>query len=313
MTMNVAFSDPVSAATWTINQADMGMQTNNEIQNIINNANPGDTILFTGSQYTHIHLSINKPLNIVSSVGTQLYACASQIPQGSDNLAAFSINSAASGTNISGFKINNNNQGYGININGTSNVNILNNSITCSNGTGINIIGSNDIRINNNTLIQSVSGIKIANSSLTSILMNLITANTENGILFGENVTNTTIDHNNISYNQNTGINLLNSCNNATITGNSITMNYNTTTGNGQGIYINTTISCLNISSNFIYKNGNIGICDDIGVTELTETTQNIENNFITGHSFRDVVRYVEEGGEIVREEVWLKEECFGG
>ena len=311
--MNVAFSEPVSATTWTINQTDAGMQTNKDIQNIINNANPGDTILFTGPQYTHIHLSINKPLNIVSSVGTQLYACASQIPQGSDNLAAFSINSAASGTNISGFKINNNNQGYCININGTSNVNILNNNITCSNGTGINIISSNDIKISNNTLTQSISGIKIENSSLTNILTNMITANAENGILFGDNVTNTIIDNNNIRYNQNTGINLLNSCNNATITGNNITLNYNTTTGNGQGIYINTTISGLNISSNFIYKNGNIGICDDIGVTELTETTQNIENNFITGHNFRDVVRYVEDGGEIVREEVWLKEDCFGG
>ncbi|MEL7670383.1 right-handed parallel beta-helix repeat-containing protein [Methanobacterium sp.] len=310
--MNVAFSEPVSAATWTINEADMGMQTNENIQNIINNANPGDTILFTGSQYTHIHLSINKPLNIVSSTGTQLYACPMEAPQGSDNLTAFSINSAAAGTNISGFKINNNNQGYGININGTSNVNILNNTIVCRDGTGVNVFGSSNITVKNNTLTQSLSGIKISNSSLTSILNNLITANAENGILFGENVSNTVINYNNITLNLNSGINLLESCNNVTIKNNAISLN-NKTADTGYGIYINSTISGLNITGNFIYENGYLGICDDIGVNELTETTQNIENNYITGHTFRDVVRYVEVDGNIVRKEVWLKENCFGG
>ncbi len=312
MTMNVAFSEPVSAATWTINEADMGMQTNTNIQNIINNANPGDTILFTGPQYTHIHLSINKPLNIVSRVGTQLYACPMEAPQGSDNLAAFSINNAAAGTNISGFKINNNNQGYGININGTSNVNILNNTIICSDGTGINVFGSGNITVKNNTLTQSISGIKISNSSLSRILSNLITANAENGILFGENVSNTVITYNNITRNLNSGINLLESCNNVTIKNNAISLN-NKTADTGYGIYINSTISGLNITGNFIYENGYLGICDDIGVNELTETTQNIENNYITGHTFRDVVRYVEVDGNIVRKEVWLKENCFGG
>ncbi|WP_048081409.1 right-handed parallel beta-helix repeat-containing protein [Methanobacterium arcticum] len=310
--MNVAFSEPVSAATWTINEADMGMQTNTNIQNIINNANPGDTILFTGPQYTHIHLSINKPLNIVSRVGTQLYACPMEAPQGSDNLAAFSINNAAAGTNISGFKINNNNQGYGININGTSNVNILNNTIICSDGTGINVFGSGNITVKNNTLTQSISGIKISNSSLSRILSNLITANAENGILFGENVSNTVITYNNITRNLNSGINLLESCNNVTIKNNAISLN-NKTADTGYGIYINSTISGLNITGNFIYENGYLGICDDIGVNELTETTQNIENNYITGHTFRDVVRYVEVDGNIVRKEVWLKENCFGG
>jgi len=312
MTMNVVFSEPVSAATWTINENDNGMQTNQNIQEIIDNANAGDTILFTGLQYTHIHLSINKPLNIISSVGTQLYACPSQFPQGSDNYAAFYINNGASGTNISGFKINNNNQGYGININGTSGINVLNNIISCSNGIGVNVVDSANITLNNNTLTQSDSGIKILNSSSTSILNNQIIDNNENGILFGKNVFNTSINHNNVTSNLNTGINLLESCNNVSIKDNYISLN-NRTTNTGCGIYINSTISGLNITGNFIYKNGNLGICDDIGVTELTEATQNIENNFITGHSFRDVVRYVEEGGNIVRKEVWLKEDCFGG
>ena len=314
MSMNVAFSEPVSAATWTINQADMGMETNDAIQNIINSATPGDTILFTGSQYTHIHLSINKPLNIVSSVGTQLYACPSTAPQGSDNFAAFSINSAAAGTNISGFKINNGNQGYGININGTRSVNIFNNTITCSNGTGVNIYGSTGITVKNNTLTQSVSGIQILNSSLTNILSNLITANSGNGILFGENVSNTIINNNNISYNQNIGINILNSCNNTTITGNSIAQNCNATTGNGKGIYINTTIHGLNITGNFIYMNGKMGICYDTGVTDVTETMDTVEDNYINGHTGRDVIRFIyNEDTGLDTAPVWIGETCFGG
>ncbi|OEC85475.1 hypothetical protein A9507_00615 [Methanobacterium sp. A39] len=312
--MNVAFSETVSAATWTINEADMGMQTNTNIQNIINNANPGDTILFTGSQYTHIHLSINKPLNIVSSVGTQLYACPMEAPQGSDNLAAFSINNAAAGTNISGFKINNNNQGYGININGTSNVNILNNTIICSDGTGVNVFGSGNITVKNNTLTQSVSGIQILNSSLTNILSNLITANSGNGILFGENVSTTLINNNNISSNQNIGINILKSCNNTTITGNSIYKNCNATTGNGKGIYINATIHGLNISSNFIYMNGKMGICYDTGVTNVTETTDTVKDNYISGHTGRDVIRFIyNEDTGLDTAPVWIGETCFGG
>ena len=312
----ISFSNPVSAATWTIDEPDNGMTTNEHIQNIINNAQSGDTILFTGTQYSHIHLSIDKPLNIISNVGTQLYACPLTAPLGSDNLTAFAIYNGASGTNISGFKINNNNLGYGIILNNTTNINISNNVITCDNGTGINIFNCQEVTVNNNTLSGSNSGMKLSNSNLTSILNNLIKDNNENGILFGQNVSSTLIMQNNISSNNYIGINLLESCSNVTIQNNYISLNYNRNNGEGRGIYINTPIFILNITGNFIYKNGNLGICDDIGVNEgnnFTENTQNIENNFICGQSFRNVVRYFDDNGTLVRKEVWIKETCFGG
>ena len=312
--MNISFNEPLSAAIWTINETDHGMQTNENIQNIINNAQAGDTILFTGLQYTDIHLSINKPLNIISNVETQLYPCCMEPPIGSDNFAAFSIYNGASGTNISGFKINNNNQGYGITINNTTDINVSNNNISSKNGIGINIMDSKGITILKNTLCNSNSGIKISNSSLTNILSNLLINNNENGILFGENVSNTLINHNNITSNRYSGINILKSCNNTTITENYIAKNYNPDTSNGCGIYINTTINGLNITSNFIYNNGNLGICNDVGVTTLTKDTESLDYNFINGHTFRDVVRYTYNGeGDIVRGPVWIGETCFGG
>jgi uncharacterized repeat protein (TIGR01451 family) len=313
LVINISSTDPAFATVWTINFADSGMATNEQIQDIIDNAEAGDTLLFTGTQYTHIHLSINKPLNIISNVGTQLYACPMEFPVGSDNLTVFSIHNGASGTNVTGFKINNNNEGYGININNTSQINVKNNIISCKNGTGINIISSDSINVNNNTLTNSNSGIKISNSNLTTIIDNSILNNNENGILFGEDVSNTLIQHNNISSNKQVGINLLESCDNVNITGNSITFNQNE--GKGSGVHINTTISGLNITSNFIYMNGETGILYYTGVPDLQETTATVDSNYITGHTFRDVIRlvYDEEQQDVVRKEVWLNETCFGG
>ena len=75
ITINVAFVGSASAKVWTMNETDNGMQTDTYIQNIIDNAQAGDTILFTGPQYGMIMLSIDKPLNIISTTGTSLYAC----------------------------------------------------------------------------------------------------------------------------------------------------------------------------------------------------------------------------------------------
>lgn len=78
--------------------------------------------------------------------------------------------------------------------------------------------------------------------------------------------------------------------------------------------YINTTINGLNITSNYIFGNGNFGICNDLGVTTLVNGTETIANNFISGHSTRDVVRFIDDGsGNIVRAPVWIGETCFGG
>lgn len=311
---NLAFTGPVAATVWTINETDHGMVTNSNIQKIIDNAQPGDTILFTGNQYTMINLAINKPLNIISTVGTEVYSCEMMIPCGSDELTAFSFYGGASGTNLTGFNIHNNNAGYAVNINNTTNILISNCSMSSLGGIGLNIRDSQNIRINNNTLYSSATGIKLNNSSSSIITNNIIKNNDENGILFASNVSNTLIRSNNISSNRHIGINILESCNNTTITSNAITQNYATNTNDGYGIYINTTINGLNITGNYIFKNGNFGICNDLGVTTLVNGTEILDNNFISGHNIRDVVRYIDDGtGNIVRAPVWIGETCFGG
>ena len=311
---NLAFTGPVAATVWTINETDNGMITNSNIQKIIDNAQPGDTILFTGNQYTMINLAINKPLNIVSTVGTQIYSCEMMIPAGSDELTAFSFYGGASGTNLTGFNIQNNNAGYAVNINNTTNIRVSNCSMSSWGGVGLNIRDSQNIKINNNTLYSSATGIKLNNSSSSIITNNIIKNNDENGILFANNVSNTLINSNNITSNKYIGINILESCNNTTITSNSITQNFATNSNDGYGIYINTTINGLNITGNYIFKNGNFGICNDLGVTTLVNGTETLNNNFISGHAIRDVVRYIDDGtGNIVRAPVWIGETCFGG
>ena len=315
ITINVAFVGSASAKVWTISETDNGMLTDTNIQNIIDNAQAGDTILFTGHQYGMITLSIDKPLNIISTSGTSLYACDMDgAPEGSDGVTVFALYNGASGTNITGFNINNNNyEGYGVDINNTTNINLSNNNITCVNEIGVNIADSDNITINNNTLYSSNSGIELTNSNSINISNNLLT-NNNNGILIGNNVSNTLIGYNNISSNINNGVNILNSCNNVTITGNYITKNYDPNTDNGCGVYINNTINGLNITNNFIYENGNYGICNDLGVTNLTEGTENINDNYITGDVNGDVVRNVyDENGDIVDAPVWIGETCFGG
>ena len=227
ITINVTFVGSASAKVWTINETDNGMLTDTNIQNIIDNAQAGDTILFTGPQYGMIMLSIDKPLNIISTTGTSLYACDMDgAPEGSDDITVFALYNGASGTNITGFNINNNNyEGYGVDINNTTDINLSNNNITCVNEIGVNIADSDNITINNNTLYSSNSGIELTNSNSTNISNNLLT-NNNNGILIGNNVSNTLIGYNNISSNINNGVNILNSCNNVTITGNYITENY---------------------------------------------------------------------------------------
>jgi hypothetical protein len=311
---NLAFTGPVAATVWTINETDHGMSTNSNIQKIIDNAQPGDTILFTGTQYTMINLAINKPLNIISTVGTEIYSCEMMTPSGSDNLTAFSIYGGASGTNLTGFNIHNNNEGYAVNINNTNHITVSNCNISSLNGIGLNIEGSNNVNIKNNTLYSSITGLNLDNSISSIITNNIITNNNENGILFGNNVSNTLINSNNISSNKHRGINILESCNNTTITSNSITQNYAADSNDGYGIYINTTINGLNITSNYIFGNGNFGICNDLGVTTLVNGTETLDDNFISGHGIRDVVRYIDDGtGNIVRAPVWIGETCFGG
>ena len=76
-----------------------GDSANTIIQGIIDKATAGSTIQFAGSSYENIYLRISKPLNIISKSGTVI--------NNIFNIPVFTIEYGGSGTNISGFTVNN--------------------------------------------------------------------------------------------------------------------------------------------------------------------------------------------------------------
>ena len=79
--------------------------TDPTIQNAINSANSGDTIIIKGDKYAHCHFIVNKNLTIMSEVGTVMTPCPSNT-RGSGAHGIFYITPEASGTIIKGFTLN---------------------------------------------------------------------------------------------------------------------------------------------------------------------------------------------------------------
>lgn len=312
LSMYSAFLDPVSAASTNITSN----MTNSEIQSVLNNAASGDTINFLGQLYKNIQLTINKTLNIVTSVGTVL--------SGSNpNSAVFLINgSQASGTNISGFTINS--SGSGILVNNTCNVTISNDSISSTNGSaitvnessntnirhdsvngssaGVNVSSSNGTEIRESSITSNASGVNVENSANITLSQDQITNNTERGVgIYNSNdttINNSTIKCNgvNVGLSSNQGAVYVRNSSGVKLTHNYITensqgvtvvnpsnttINNNTITDNyGEGILLNGTAENVTVKSNDIEGNGN-GI--KINYNEGQDVT--ISGNLITGNS----------------------------
>lgn len=251
-----------------MNVTNTGMDPNNYIQSIIDQASSGDTIKILAAQYNHIHLTINKALNIVSEVGTKIYACPTESLEGSDQKVAFLITGNGSGTNISGFNIINNDvNGYGILLNNTTNVNIKNNTIN-SQGSGVKVVESSNISIEKNNISGSKNGISISNSSNTKIKNNTLTNNNV-GLNYTGNISQNEIVDNDISNNKRYGISIEGISTNTNIKNNKLNSNND---NNGYtldaGIFINESFSNLNIISNIITNNGKYGILIDGGANK---------------------------------------------
>ncbi|BBL61565.1 hypothetical protein MARBORIA2_14360 [Methanobrevibacter arboriphilus] len=255
--------------TWIIDVEDKGMPGNMEyIQGIIDNASSGDTILFKGSEYTHLaNIIVNKTLNIVSDVGTVLNSCNNHPEE-----PIFRILSGGSGTKIEGFNINA--KEAGIIIDNATNVKIGSNNITAE-GIAITILDSLNTVITNNRINNSGTGISSNNSNNTVIKNNTITNNDE-GIISTGNTNNTEISYNNISNNNGFGVYFNN---NGELQDN-IKVLYNYIENQGQsGVYINSSYNILSIISNMITNNQKNGIYMDSGTNTSGQPT--IEYNYL--------------------------------
>lgn len=239
------------------------MGNNEYIQNVITKASKGDTILFRDSSYNHIHLTINKPLYIVSKSGTKIYTCPQVIANGSDEKVPFVVTSKGSGTRIRGFNIiNHQENGYGVLVNGASNVRVENNRIE-SKGSGIKVLKGSNVNLRNNTVRGATIGINVVNSQNLKITNNRVFGNR-----FGLEASGTNnrieIASNTISNNRVYGIILQgngSSNRNFVIKNNNINKNRDSNSKTfDAGICVNGSFSRLNISSNMITENGKYGI-----------------------------------------------------
>lgn len=253
-------------------EVESGM-TNDQIQNIIDNAKANNVILFKGKTYSDINLVITKCLTLQSNVGTTL--------KSSSSSPVISIKgSKASLTRIKGFKIQG--AGDGIKVDGADYVTIYGNDIT-SKGNGIVGLNTKYLNITKNNIVKnSKSGISLAESSYAYIFNNKISSNGENGIEVAKSH-NVYINGNTITDNAKNGIYLDGKINgknygegpsNLHITKNTISQN------NKNGIYVNKAGDDVNVKGNSIESNAESGI-------SLSEIGSNkIQSNVISSNGY---------------------------
>lgn len=294
---------PETNTTITINNSSdyTNGSLSSQIQQILDNAPPGSTIIFLGKEYDNLHLIINKKLNIITSAKTKLVA--------SDSLPVFLVNgSQASGTTISGFTIINTGTGPGILINNTSNTSIIGDAVSSTGGSAVIISGSSNTAVNDSSLTNSVMGIDISGSKNTQINGSTITNNTERGIGI-YNSTSTTVNKSTMTNNGNKktaglhsdeGAIYINGSNGVKVTNSQINDNSqgvtirdasnvnvsnDTINGNyGEGILLSGSLTNITMENNVIDRNAN-GI--ELDYTKCKNIT--IKSNLISGSLSNDL------------------------
>ena len=289
-----------SGKTIIVDGSSTNQMNNPTIQIAINTASAGDTIEITGTNYEHCHIVVDKPLNIISNVGTKMETCPSNY-QVSDGIGIFYFTKNSSGSILSGFTFSNDaaKRGsvnpYAIYINSASDIEITNCKITeVSEGPGIYIINSSNININQVSVKKSIKGIYATDSNNINITKSIIERNIDAGIYFGDNVEATNILNNTIYLNNWKGI-YYESCVNSNITSNNITANRDNNVQSrateGAGIFVNSTIKSLKVKGNNIFQNGNYGLYNTyLAVPSLiNEKVEEIDQNFFNQHLTRAV------------------------
>ena len=226
--------------------------SNSEIQNIINNANANDVILFKGQSYSNINLVVTKCLTLKSNVGTVL--------KSSSSSPVITVKGAnAYSTKIIGLTLEGN--GNGILIDGTEYVTVYGDTITTK-GNGIVALNTRYLNITKNNIVgNSKAGICLANSNDAYIFNNKITGNGGNGIEIAKS-SNVYVHGNTLSGNKN-GVYLGNSVNGVNYGSGPINVhiNKNTITKNtNDGILVQKAGDNINIKSNNIESNKGNGI-----------------------------------------------------
>lgn len=200
------------SATWTVD--DNGKANYSQIQDAIDNASAGDTILvYSGTYYGN--MDFNKQLTIlgIDNGGGK------PVVNSGKNYSVFAVNLDAGWSTVDGFMIKY--AGTGIHVN--SNNNIIRNNTVLNNGYGIYILNSYNNTLIGNAFNFNREGIFLYNSSNNMLSGNTVSNNEQYGIslhssrfepgIDKENNGNNTIYNNFFNNNNNLGSDYINNWN----------------------------------------------------------------------------------------------------
>ena len=275
---------------------------NDVIQSKFDEANEGDTFEFADGEYKNISLVVDKKLNIISKNNSIVYVSNNIGDKnnglGTEKTFGFYFTSNSAGSVLSGMTIIAPKNGYGVVIDNTSDVQIINNTIIG----GVNcilVINSNKIIISSNYISKAIAdGIKFENVKYSLIEKNEISYNKKSGILtyglYYCNITNNTIHHNDLN-----GITITYLSSHNLINRNNIYENVN-------GIYVNSTSTYDVIKSNSMtynrkdpncvlgkFENGNGFLLGD-GFRSSGKSLLKVEYNYLAHNEFFQAKNYWE-------------------
>ena len=189
--------------------------SNEDIQSQFDNADDGDTFEFTDKEYRDISLVVDKKLNIVSKKSSVVYASDELSDRarnmGIDKTFGFYFTSNAAGSVLSGITIIASNSDYGIEVDNSKNIKIIQNV-------------KNSLIEKNHISYNKKSGIETSNIAYCKILNNTIHHNDLNGISTFNKSSNTLMSGNNVYENSN-GIYINSTSTNDVVKSNSMTHN----------------------------------------------------------------------------------------
>lgn len=275
------------------------------VQEAIDNANPGDTLILKGN-FVQCGFVVDKQLTIKADSQTTVDPCPDNTnPAGSNYFGIFYLTSKASGTVIEGFNFINDNyifanrvhNPYAIFIDGADNITIRDCTVNWNlNETylydGIIIKDADGVSLDNVYLNNTKHGLTIKNSSNIIISDSKIENGRNNGINVADNSKDIWIVSNEILKNRYSAINLT-SAEGIHIINNVIEDNGKTDGECGSGVYVNCNVSGSEIRGNLMMRNGMHAILLDyrlrnMGTSRGDDYLLLIENNYFDGH--RDMV-----------------------
>ena len=224
----VSASDELSLANNETHYYITSDLSNDNIQNMLDNSNDGDTFEFTSDEYNNISLVIDKPLNIVSNgstINTANFITNASSQLGISETFGFYFTKNSAGSTLSGFNIvasgdyavivdeadnmlisANNISGAinGVLVRNSDNVSIVDNYISKAKKNGIQLQNVYNLLLLNNTILNNGrSGVETSNMHYSNLTENHIGYNGFNGISMYDESSYNVISHNFVYENTN--------------------------------------------------------------------------------------------------------------